>query len=93
MPWVRRNAKSTSWASPAASRQRAALLAIVVWNVTMLSTPVSTSCASAIGAVTSSSGSSANTTRPSGTAHTSPVKRSADSAARVGWSKPPTSRR
>jgi len=52
------------------------LLAIVVWNVTMASRAVSTSCASIAGAVTRSSGSYPNTGVPSGTAHTSPVKRS-----------------
>jgi hypothetical protein len=45
---------------------------------------VSTSCASAIGAVTPNSGSPANTIRPSGTAHTSPVKRSRRNASRAG---------
>jgi hypothetical protein len=65
MPWVRRKEKSTSWAPRAASTQRAALLAIPVWNVTWFSSTVSASCASAMGAVTSISGSPANTAVPS----------------------------
>jgi len=75
IPWVRRKEKSTSCAPRAASTQRAALAATAVWNVTWLSSTVSASCASATGPVTSSSGSPANTTRPSGTARTSPVNR------------------
>ena len=50
------------------------LLAISVSNVTVASRNVSTICASMIGAVIRSSGSSANTAVPSGTAHTSPPK-------------------
>jgi len=88
MRWVRRKAKSTSSAPPAARRQRAALEATAVWKVTWLSRAVSTSCASAIGAVASSSGSPANTTRPSGTAQTSPVNRSRPNASTVARSKP-----
>jgi hypothetical protein len=83
MPWVRRNAKSASCAPPAASTQRAALVATAVWNVTWLSSTVSASCASATGAVTSSRGSPAKTTCPSGTARTSPVNRSPANARRV----------
>jgi hypothetical protein len=75
-PCVRRNAKSTICRSRAAIRHRAAFDAIVVWNVTMFSRYVSTSCAIAIGAVISINGSSANTMRPSGIAHTSPSNRS-----------------
>src|SRR5450759_4531024 len=67
----------------AAGRHRTALVAITVANVTRLSRTVSTSCASGRGAVTSSSGSLASTTRPSGTAQTSPVNRSSRRAARV----------
>ncbi len=73
-PWVRRSAKSTTSRPAAARTHRAALEAIVVWNVIWLSRYGSTSCATAIGAVISSSGSFAYTTRPSGTAQTSPVE-------------------
>jgi hypothetical protein len=58
-PWVRRKAKSTRSAPPAAMRQRAALDATAVWKVTWFSRTVSTSWASAIGAVISNSGSPA----------------------------------
>lgn len=90
-PWQRRMAKSISWAPAAASRQRAALEATAVWKLTRFSRVVSTSWASAMGAVTSSSGSPASTSRPSGTAHTSPVNRSRPNAARADWSKPAAS--
>src|ERR1019366_1537922 len=56
IPWARRKAKSTSRAAPAASTHLAAFVATLVWNVMWLSSTVSASCASAIGAVTSSSG-------------------------------------
>jgi len=68
MPWVRRKEKSTSWAPPAASAHRAALLAM--------------------GAVTSTSGSPANTAVPSGTAQTSPVNRNRRNASKSGSVNP-----
>ena len=63
----------------AACTMRAALLAMLVWNVMVASSAVSTSCASSAGAVTRRIGSCANTTSPSATAQTSPVKRKAGS--------------
>jgi hypothetical protein len=92
-PCVRRNAKSTICRSRAASRQRAAFEAIVVWKVTTLSRYVSTSCAVAIGAVISISGSSAKTIRPSGTAHTSPVNRTSRNRSTTSGGNPSPSRR
>ena len=71
MPWARRRPKSIT-ASPRAARQtRAALVAIRVWKLTMLSSAVSTSCAWRIGPRTRTSGSWGKTTVPSGTASTS----------------------
>ena len=58
---------------------RAAFEAMEVWNVMCASSAVSTSCAWTSGADTRSSGSSGNTGVPSGTAQTSPVKRSSAS--------------
>ena len=80
-PWVRRNEKSTRSRPAAASTHRAALEASVVSSVMRLRRKVSASCASAMGAVTSRSGSPASTMRPSGTAHTSPVNRRSRKAA------------
>ena len=74
-PWTRRAEKSTNARSRQASATRAALDASIVWLATRLSSQVSTTWASTSGAVTRTSGSPANTTSPSGTAHTSPVNR------------------
>jgi hypothetical protein len=74
-PCVRRNEKSTIVRPSAAITYRAAFDAIVVWSVTWFSRTVSTSCATAIGAVTSMIGSFACTILPSGIAHTSPPNR------------------
>src|SRR5206468_4793740 len=65
-----------------------AFVASVVCNVIWLSRYVSTSWASAMGAVTSSRGSFANSSRPSGTPQTSPVKRREENASSVASSKP-----
>ena len=75
-PWARRPPNSITARPPAASTTRAALLAIMVWNRTVDSSAVSTSWASASGAVTRTSGSPAKTGTPSSTAQTSPVNRS-----------------
>ena len=75
-PCVRRSEKSTTSRPSAAMTQRAAFDAIVVWNVIWFSRYGSTSCATAIGAVSSRIGSFACTMRPSGTAQTSPWNRS-----------------
>ena len=93
IPWVRRNEKSTSPRPPAATTHRAAFDAIVVWNVTVFRRNVSTSWASAIGAVTSRSGSLPNTIRPSGTAHTSPVNRRSRKLSSEPGPNPSSSRR
>ena len=74
-PWARREPNSTTGRPAAASTIRAARLATEVWKARLASRAVSTNCASGSGAVTRSSGSGGNTGVPSGTAHTSPVKR------------------
>ena len=74
-PWSRRAEKSTNDRSPQARATRAALDASIVWLAMRLSSHVSTTWASTSGAVTRTIGSPANTTSPSGTAQTSPVKR------------------
>nr|WP_201776763.1 hypothetical protein [Allosalinactinospora lopnorensis] len=66
------------------------MVATLVWKVMWFSSAVSTSCASGRGALTSSSGSPANTTRPSGTAQASPVKRRSANPATVASSSPRT---
>ena len=73
---------------PAASATRAALVAIMVWKLTWLSSRVSTSWPSIRGAVTRSSGSLAKARVPSGIASTSPVKRRVDRRSRKASSKP-----
>jgi len=60
---------------PAARRQRAALLAIMLWKLSRLMIRLSTNWASGSGAVTRRIGSPAKNTLPSGMASTSPVKR------------------
>ncbi len=76
IPWVRRREKSTSRRSPAAWRQREALVATNVGKFMELMTKVSTNWACITGAVISTRGSSQKAIRPSGIALTSPVKRS-----------------
>ena len=74
-PCARRPPNSMTARPSAASTTRAALLAIMVWKRTVDRSAVSTSWASASGAVTRISGSPANTGIPSSIAQTSPVKR------------------
>jgi hypothetical protein len=57
-PWARRLPNSTTPRSPAAATTRAALDAIMVWKVSVDSRKVSTICASMMGPVTRSRGSS-----------------------------------
>ena len=87
-PCARRNAKSTSARPSAAMTYRAAFEVSVVWRVTWFSSTASTSCACAIGAVTSTIGSFAWTMRPSGIAHTSPSKRTVRKSSIARSSKP-----
>jgi len=71
-----RRAPNSYTGRPAAARTiRDARLATDVWNNTMDSSAVSTSCASMRGAVTRSNGSSGKTGSPSAIAQTSPVNR------------------
>jgi hypothetical protein len=67
-PCARRMPKSTSRRPPAASTQRAALLATRMGSCSRLISRLSTSCASAMGAVTRRTGSSAKNGVPSGSA-------------------------
>jgi hypothetical protein len=74
-PWARRSPSSITGSPPAAATTRAALVAIKVEKFTSDKSGVSTSCAHRIGARTRISGSCANTSAPSGTTSTVPVKR------------------
>ena len=73
---ARRRPKSSSVRPPATSTQRAALAATSDWKWISCSSTVSTSWPSSTGAVTSSTGSFGKKTVPSGSALTSPEKRS-----------------
>ena len=69
------------------------LEAMSVWWLTMLSSAVSTNCASKMGARTVMMGSSGKTTVPSGTAYRSPVKRKVRRYSKNSSSNRPSERR
>ena len=75
-PWARLAAKSTTVRPDAAWTTRAALVARMVWRLIRLIRIVSSSCASMMGAVTSSTGSLEKKTEPSGIARALPVNSS-----------------
>ena len=82
-PWARRKPKSTTWRPAAACTIRAALVATAVWNAVWFRSRLSAIWQTIRGPSTRISGSPANTTVPSGTASTSPVKVACRSASQV----------